>query len=211
MFTKPQYYSTKYGKFIQYLLIYFFIRPYYKLFFNLRTVGEENIPPGKSVIFASSHASYHDPTLLAAAVKDSIAFMAKKELFEIPFVSQFITVLGAFAVNRQKLDKSTIKTAKHIITTIKWHLGIFPHGTRVKNGLEGEVKPGFSHLAKLTKAPILPVYIDLKKGKIPFYGDALVKIGKPLPYSDDIEVIAEQWRAAIYELAGKTQEISSEN
>lgn len=195
-----RYYSSWYGILFQYLFIYIVFKPYYKIFFRMKTVGKENIPPNQSVIFASSHSSHHDPPLLSASLRHSIAYMAKKELFEVPFLSQMIKALGAFPVNRQKLEISTLKTAKHILTTKKWNLGIFPQGTRIFDGSLDDVKPGFSHIAKATKAPVIPVFIDLKKGKYPFYGNVIVKIGKPLPHSDNLDEITWNWKAAIREL-----------
>jgi 1-acyl-sn-glycerol-3-phosphate acyltransferase len=200
MFTSIQYYNSKMGILFQYLVIYLFIRPYYKIFFKMKTIGKEHIPVKQSVIFAASHSSYHDPTILSSAIENSIAYMAKKELFAVPGLSLIITLLGAFPVNRQKLEISTIKNAKFILSTNKWNLGIFPQGTRVMDGGMGEVKPGFSYLARMTGSRVLPVFIDLKLGKKSFYGDVIVKIGPPLPYSDDPEQITANWKAAILEL-----------
>ena len=202
MFTRNGFYTSFLGIYAQILTIFFFLEPYYSLFFRVETQGIENIPTGRSVIFASSHSSYHDPPLMAVALKRSIAYMAKKELFNVPVLSQIINMLGAFPVNRQKLEISTIKTAKHILTTKKWHLGIFPQGTRIMNGSLDEVKPGFSYLAIATKAPVIPVYIDIKRGSRPFYGKAIVKIGKPLPECKDPEQFTENWKAAVAELMG---------
>lgn len=200
MLNKSEYYSTKLGPLFQFLVTSLILEPYYKIFFRYEVKGKENIPNNKSVIFASSHASYHDPPVLAISVKKSVAYMAKKELFDVPILSQLITLLGAFPVNRQKLELSTIKTAKHILTTGVWHLGIFPQGTRIFDGSLDNIKPGFSYLAKSTKAGVVPVYIDLKRGKYPFYGKIKVKIGKPLPETNNPEEISENWKAAITEL-----------
>lgn len=197
---KNAYYTENTGIIFQYLFIYFILRPYYKIFFRMKTVGEENIPRQQSVIFASTHSSHHDPPLLSSSMKHSIAYMAKKELFDVPILSLIIKALGAFPVNREKLEISTIKTAKHILSTKKWHLGIFPQGTRIFDESLDNVKPGFSHLAKAAKVPVVPVVIDLKKGKYPFYGKVTVKIGKPLSPSNNPEEITENWKAAIEEL-----------
>ncbi len=202
MSERKNFYNSSIGIIAQKLTIFFFLFPYYKIFFGLETFGKENIPAGRSLIFASSHSSYHDPPLLAVALNKPVAYMAKKELFNIPVLRQVINILGAFPVNRKKLEVSTIKTAKHLLGTDKWNLGIFPQGTRIADGSLDRLKTGFSHLAKATKAPVVPVYIDMKKGAIPFYGKAVVKIGKPLPNSDDPAQIAANWKAAISELMG---------
>ena len=96
--------------------------------------------------------------------------------------------MGAFAVNRESLGPSTVKTVK-IIKDSKWVLGMFPQGTR---GVPGEIRgvtKGFAGLAKLTKCAILPVGIlgtnEVKRW--PFTGKIVVKIGKPIPYSNNPE------------------------
>jgi 1-acyl-sn-glycerol-3-phosphate acyltransferase len=131
-----------------------------------------------------------------------MAYMAKKELFDVPVLSRLISALGAFPVNRKKLEIKTIKTAKRILSSKRWNLGIFPQGTRVMDGTLGDVKPGFGHLAKATKSTVIPVFIDMKRGRFPFYGKVIVKIGKPLPLSNNVDEIQENWKKAISELAG---------
>jgi 1-acyl-sn-glycerol-3-phosphate acyltransferase len=184
----------------QYLFTHLMLIPYYKLFFRMEVHGRENIPSKDGLIYASSHGSYHDPPLLAAATELHIAYMAKKELFDVPVLAEAITGLGAFPVNRKKLEISTIKIAKRILKSRGWNLGIFPQGTRVMDGTMGDVKPGFSYLAKTTGVPVLPVYINVKHGLFPFYGKVVVQIGEPLPPSDDVDEIQKNWENAIIEM-----------
>ena len=126
--------------------------------------------------------------------------MAKKELFAIPVFLPIIYHLGAFPVNREKLELSTIKTAKHILGNSYWNLGIFPQGTRIFSGSLEDIKPGFGYLAKVTKSTVIPVYIDIQRGFLPFFGKAIVNFGEQLPASDDPDEICESWKAAITKL-----------
>lgn len=196
------FYDSKIGLIFQSLFTNFMLRPYYFLFFKMEVYGRENIPRDSALIFASNHSSYHDPPVLAAATKRHIAYMAKKELFDVPVLSQLISGLGAFPVNREKPEIKTIKTAKRIVASKRWNLGIFPQGTRIMDGSLDNVKDGFSHIARVTKSTVIPVYIKLKRGKFPFYGKIIVKIGAPLPESDKAEEIRENWKNAVSELAG---------
>ena len=85
-----------------------------------------------------------------------------------------------------------------------WVFGIFPQGTR---GVPGEIRGvtrGFAGLAKITKCAILPVGItgtDQVK-RIPFTGKIVVNIGKPIPYSDDVDGMVDAWIKSIQELTG---------
>jgi 1-acyl-sn-glycerol-3-phosphate acyltransferase len=139
--------------------------------------------------------------------------MSKKELFDIPVLSQAITGLGAFPVNRKKLEVSTIKMAKSILTDTDWCLGIFPQGTRVMDGTTGIIKSGFGHLARATKSTIVPVVIDLKRGIFPFYGKIVIKVGKPMPPIDDSDVIVDEWAKAVSKIGNlkyiKTESLNS--
>lgn len=130
--------------------------------------------------------------------------MAKSDLFESNFLmTLFLDWLGAFAVNRDKLDVSTIKTALAVKNS-SWHLGLFPQGTRVLNGKLEDVSRGFAALAKTTKTDILPIAIigADKKTKIPFKGKVILKIGEVIPVSDDINNMVAQWCEAISKLTG---------
>ena len=111
--------------------------------------------------------------------------------------------LGAFAVDRENLSVSTIRTVLTIRKT-DWVFGIFPQGTRQAPGIISEITKGFASLAKSTKCGILPVGIigAHEKKKWPFSGKIIVKIGELIPYSENVEEMVEQWTRAVEELTG---------
>ena len=140
---------------------------------------------------------------MVAVMPRSVSFMAKKELFDIPFLRWWIDWLGAFAVNRESLGPSTVKTVQTIRES-NWVLGMFPQGTR---GVPGEIRgvtKGFAGLAKLTKCDILPVGIigsnEVKRW--PFTGKIIVNIGKPIPYNKNTDIVKEKWIEEIQKLTG---------
>ena len=174
-----------------------------KLVYRIEVHGLENIPDDNKYIVCPNHLSTLDPPMIVAIWPRSVAFMAKKELFDIPFIRWWIDWLGAFAVNRESLAPSTIKTVQEIKDS-KWVLGMFPQGTR---GVPGEIRgvtTGFAGLARLTKCDILPVGItgtnEVKK--LPFSGKIIVRIGKPIPFSKDTESVKKQWLEQIEALTG---------
>ena len=111
--------------------------------------------------------------------------------------------LGAFAVNREKLAASTIKTATSIQHT-DWVLGLFPQGTRGETGVIKDVSKGFANLARITKCDVLPVGIvgSNEKKKFPFTGKIVVRIGKVIPYTNDADKMVKDWALAVTELTG---------
>ncbi|MBR6099085.1 1-acyl-sn-glycerol-3-phosphate acyltransferase [bacterium] len=181
--------------------IFYMIR--FKLVYRLEVHGLENVPNNNEYIVCPNHLSTLDPPLMVSVFPRSVAFMAKKELFDIRFLRWWIDWLGAFSVNRESLAPSTIKTVKNIKNS-NWVLGIFPQGTRGVPGTITGVSKGFAGLAKITKCAVLPVGIigtnEVKR--IPFSGKIIVNIGKPIPYNDDLDLMLEQWANAIQELTG---------
>ncbi len=160
-------------------------------------------------IVAPNHISYFDPFLATLASGLGIAYMAKKELFEESnYVAKNISRLGAFAVNREKLEVSTIKSAKEVFKA-KFSLCIFPQGGIRKNKKIEAINKGFVVLAKMVKVDILPVAITgveqynwniFKRQKIE------ITVGSPISYLEDDDEIIDNWRKQVsdmsnYELA----------
>ena len=175
---------------------------YYKIAYGLKVEGRENIPKKGMVILASNHVSAIDPFLVVHASRRNVAYMAKIELFQKKIMSLFLDLLGAFAVDRTKLSVSTIKTVKGLKDT-NWCLGIFPQGTRERDGNMDNINKGFAVFAKTLKCDIVPISItgaanDQRKL---FKGHIKIKIGKPIPFSDNIEGMIEEWSKAVIELS----------
>ncbi len=181
--------------------IFYMIR--LKLVYRLKVEGLENVPKDNAYIVCPNHLSTLDPPLVAAVLPRRVSFMAKKELFDIRFLRWWIDWLGAFAVNRESLGPSTIKTVMNIKKS-SWVFGIFPQGTREEPGTISNISKGFAGLAKITKCAVLPVGIigtnEVKR--LPFSGQIIVKIGKPIPYSDDTDNVVAEWTKAIQKLTG---------
>ena len=181
--------------------IFYMLR--FKLVYRLEVHGLENVPKDNEYIVCPNHLSTLDPPLMVSVFPRSVAFMAKKELFDIKFLRWWIDWLGAFSVNRESLAPSTIKTVIGIKKS-NWVMGMFPQGTR---GVPGEitgVSKGFAGLAKITKCAVLPVGIigtnEVKR--IPFSGKIIVNIGKPIPYSDNLDETLNKWAESIQKLTG---------
>ena len=194
---------NKFRSFFQILVCKYFYMIRFKLVYRLKVEGLENVPKDNEYIVCPNHLSTLDPPLMCGVLPRRIAFMAKQELFDIRFLRWWIDWLGAIAVNRERLGPSTIKTVMNIKKS-KWVFGIFPQGTRGLPGTISGVTKGFAGLAKITKCAILPVGItgteEVKR--LPFSGKIVVKVGKPIPYSDDVEGMVSQWIDSIQKLTG---------
>ena len=176
---------------------------WHKTFNHLTVEGRENIPAEGSLIIVGNHISNQDPPLLTVATHRHMIFMAKRELWYIRPLGMWIDFLGAIPINRDKPELSALKFIKQVLKT-GWSLGMFIEGTRCKvpNSM-GRPHLGAAYFAKITKSNILPVGIigsNEKTGK----AHIKLKIGKPIPYSDDIEKTTWETMDALSELTGFT-------
>ena len=166
----------------------------------LKTEGLENIDKTKKYVVASNHVTGFDPFSIAASIKLTIAYMAKVQLFETFWSMVLMDWCGAFAVDRDKVDVSTIKTALSIKKT-KWHLGIFPQGTRRQDGKLGEFTKGFASMAKKMDSDILPVGIMVKENPNSKKKDIQFRVGEPISCKLSVDEIAEVWAKEVSRLA----------
>ncbi len=172
-------------KIIYQLVSKLFVFPIYKFVFQGQLIGRENIPQKDSFIMVSNHGSLLDPPFLGHALGCNISFMAKAELFKIPFLGFVIKACGAYPVKRGIADKNTIKTACNKLSNNNC-IGIFIDGTRQKNGRVNKPKQGAALLAFKNQKLLLPVAIvnshRLIKFKfcIPFFSKIIIKVGKPV-------------------------------
>lgn len=184
------------------------IHIYVSLFYTLRIHGRENKPKEwKPCVVACNHISSLDPPLVSVALDYMpISYMAKLELFEKPLMRLYNWLMSSFAVNREKLEISTVKTAMKVLKHGKWSLGIFPEGTRKKDGTEdgGGAKKGVAYFAKMGKVPVLPlamVHSVQANGRKRID----IQIGKLIPPEDDIDAFTEKIQKTIQAMADETR------
>jgi len=172
-------------KLIYELVSNLFVFPIYKFVFKGHVIGRENIPQKDSFIMVSNHGSLLDPPLLGHALGRNISFMAKAELFEIPFLGSIIRACGAYPVKRGIVDKNTIQTACKKLSNNNC-IGIFIDGTRQKNGRVNKPKQGAALLAFKNQKLLLPVAIVNShrlirfRCFIPMFSKIVIKVGKPV-------------------------------
>lgn len=155
----------------------------YKVFYNFKIEGAENIPHDRSIIIASNHRSYADPVILTMPMKRNVRYMAKEELFKKKAVAKLITMLGAFPVKRGSGDLQVIDDSIAIINNGE-NLVIFPEGTRSKNGKVGKGKSGVALIAAKSGADVIPCGICFEGEKLHFRSKLILKFGKIIPASE---------------------------
>ena len=199
-------------KLIYQLVSKFLVFPIYKFVFRGYLIGRENIPKKVSFIVVSNHGSLLDPPLLGHALGRNISFMAKAELFKVPFLGFIIRACGAYPVKRGIADKNTIKTACKKLSDNN-SIGIFIDGTRQKHGRVHKPNQGAAFLAFKNQKLLLPVAIVNShrlirfKFCIPLFSKIVIKVGKPVqpPQSssrDDLNFVTMLLQDEINNLIG---------
>jgi len=142
-------------------------------FWKLRKVGAEHIRNGKSYVLVANHASLSDIVCLFT-LRHQFKWLAKKSLFQIPFLGWSMSAIGYIPLERGK--HGSIRTSYQ--EALDW-LGrnvsilIFPEGTRSRSGEMGHFKSGDFSLALESGRPIVPIVLAgthqvLSKGKTAF-------------------------------------------
>ena len=132
-----------------------------RLLFGYRVYGGNKVPSEGPLIVASNHTQYADPVLVCVAVPRRLQWMAKKQLFVLPF-RKFFEFIGSFPVDREGGGRGAIRAALAFLAE-GWALGIFPEGTHRGAGASREAKSGVVVLALRSGASVLPVHV----GKLP--------------------------------------------
>jgi len=123
--------------------------------------GRENVPLDGSLIVVANHVHLVDPILLQLSFPRWLSFMAKQELFRYPLVRFAIRWTQSFSIRRHGTigdKREAIKQAKGMLRG-GMGLGMFPEGTRNRNGKLLPGKSGVAVIASQTGTPLLPVGI----------------------------------------------------
>jgi len=131
-------------------------------FIRVRVEGLQNLKALPTVIFCVNHPSAMDIPILLASLPVSFRFVAKRELFELPFLGWFLRRAGHIAVERQRpreARRSFEEAARRIREGTS--VVLFPEGHRSRLG--GEVLPfktGSFFLAVQAGVPIIPITLN---------------------------------------------------
>lgn len=123
--------------------------------------GLDNIAQDRPQLFVANHSGLHDILSLAAHLPIQFRWIAKKSLFNIPFMGWHMRRSGYIAIDRENprsAAKSIIEAAGVIRNGI--NAIAFPEGTRSKTGALGNFRSGAFSLALRTKVPLIPIALD---------------------------------------------------
>ena len=177
---------------------------------KVRVDGLKNIDPDQAYVFAANHQSQFDIFVLLAYLPIQFRWLAKKELFRIPFLGVGMKGAGYIPIdrsNRKEAFKSIDLAAARVREGTS--VVIFPEGTRTVDGTLQSFKKGGFHLAIKSKRPIVPVSLSGTFAILPKKGfrirpqTVLIYLGDPVP-TEDIGVQDRDW--LISEIRRRIQE-----
>ena len=145
---------------------------------RLRVEGLEHISPTGSYVFISNHLSYMDTPVILSSIRVQFRFLAKRGLFQIPFLGQHLSRAGHIPVPRED-PRASVKTMQLAAETIRLKsisLLIFPEGGRSHDGQLGQFKEGAAYIAIRAGVPVVPVAI-LGTREVLAFGSGIVRPG----------------------------------
>src|SRR3954471_13165418 len=141
-----------------YWVLKLLLTPVLRFFWRVRVEGIENIPDEGPAILASNHVSFCDSIFLPLVLRRRVTFVAKAEYFDDPKTAWFFRAVGQIPIRREggSASEGALAAATDVLVG-GGVFGIYPEGTRTRDGLLHKGKTGVARLALSTGAPIVPV------------------------------------------------------
>jgi 1-acyl-sn-glycerol-3-phosphate acyltransferase len=129
-----------------------------RVVFRVKVDGLEQVPDQGPVILAANHLSFMDSIFLAVTSPRPIAFMAKAEYFNQRFTRWLFTATGQIPLRRGSpaSARRALAAASDVLRR-DGTVGIFPEGTRSRDGRLHRGHRGPALLAIDAHVPIVPV------------------------------------------------------
>lgn len=122
------------------------------MLFHVKAKGLENLPKEGKAIIAANHSSYLDSIALSVIMPRRIKWIVKKSIYDIWWL-KWLFVLTEMIPENGAIEKllSSLKNDEM--------LGIFPEGTRSRDGRLQSGREGVGVLALKSAAPVIPCAI----------------------------------------------------
>ncbi|HEX2782302.1 MAG TPA: lysophospholipid acyltransferase family protein [Ilumatobacteraceae bacterium] len=150
--------------------------------------GFEGLPATGPAILCSNHVSFLDSAFLMVHAPRNISFVGKAEYMDSWKTKFLFPLMGMIPIDRGGGDKSqaALDTAEAVLRRGEL-FGIFPEGTRSRDGVLHKGRTGAARLALKVGCPIYPVgmigtrEIQPPDAKLPkLRRSCTIKIGRPI-------------------------------
>jgi len=195
-------------------------KPVITRLWDIERIGYERLPAEGPAILCANHISFLDSAFLMLTVPRNISFVGKAEYLDSWKTKYIFPAMGMIPIDRSGGDKSrgALETASEVLQRGEL-FGIFPEGTRSRDGLLYKGRTGAARLALDVGCPIFPVGIvgtdaiqpPGAKAPKPFK-PCTIKIGQPIRperYRDRREPHLA-WRSMIDEVMFEIRELTGQ-
>ncbi|MBT9598553.1 MAG: 1-acyl-sn-glycerol-3-phosphate acyltransferase [Vitreoscilla sp.] len=153
--------------------------------------GLENVPTAAdgraAVLLAPKHQSTWETFAFPVLMPHPLCYVFKRELLWIPFFGWAIGSLDMIHIDRSRRNEAWSRVAeqgRRYMAQGNWVI-MFPEGTRIPRGQQGNYKTGASRLAITTGTPIVPIAVTSarcwpRKSFLLRPGLVEISIGKPI-------------------------------
>ena len=154
---------------------------------KMRVEGLENLTGKGPYIFMSNHQGSYDIFALLAHLPFQFRWLAKRELFSIPFFGWVMAAAGYISIDREG-TRQTVEAMNEAAKKIRdgMSVAIFPEGSRSPDGTIQPFKKGGFTLAIKSKVPIVPIAIKGSREIMPkdrlttVSGEIRIRMGHPI-------------------------------
>ena len=155
----------------------------FRLVWRPTVTGVGNIPRTGPLILASNHLSFVDSMVIPVCVPRQVVFLAKSDYFtgtgvKGTLMRAWFTFFGMIPVDRDdsRSAQASLDAALGVLRK-DGAFGIYPEGTRSRDGLLYRGKTGVAWLALATGAPVVPVAV-IGTEKLQPVGSRLPRLAK---------------------------------
>ena len=152
---------------------------------NYRVIGRENIPAEPAII-CSKHQSGWE-TLALQEIFPLQVYVAKKELFKLPFFGWGLKLAKTIGIDRSNRAQANTQLMAQGLARKRdglW-ITIFPEGTRIPPGRQGKYRQGGARMAQMFEMDLVPVALNSgefwpRNSFMKYPGEITVVIGAPI-------------------------------
>ncbi|MDY7104302.1 MAG: lysophospholipid acyltransferase family protein [Actinomycetota bacterium] len=136
------------------------IRPACHLYNKLTVEGLENVPATGRAIIAANHISFLDSVVLLGTLPRRVTFVGKAEYLDSWTTRYLFPAIGMIPIDRSG-GRSALRALEQACEVLERDelFGIFPEGTRSRDGLLHRGRTGIARVAMRTGAVVVPTGI----------------------------------------------------